>query len=92
MCPTSQLENKMLKFERALEKIAFLKTAVEAFDAGDFLSIFLRFWVFRGLFDYKTVAYIKKVLFYIKLSICKGVLYSISIFKKGKVVAKLCFL
>ena len=72
-----------------LEKSAFLKTAAEAFDTGDFLSIFLRFWVFRGSFVYKTFSYIKKVLFNIKLGTYKGVLYSISIFKKGKVVAKL---
>ena len=38
----------------------FLKTAAQAFEAGDFRNIFLRFWGFRGLFSYKNVSYRKK--------------------------------
>ena len=33
-------------FYRALRKTSVLKTAAKAFEAGDFLNIFLRFWGF----------------------------------------------
>ena len=39
---------------------AFLKIAAMTFEAGDFLNIFLRFWVFRGSVSYKKFSYIKK--------------------------------
>ena len=33
-------------FKELQEKSAFLKIAAQAFEAGDFLNIFLRFWGF----------------------------------------------
>ena len=38
----------------------FAKIAVELFEAGDFLNIFLRFWGFWGSFSYKNFSYKKK--------------------------------
>ena len=37
-------------FQRALRKSAFLKITAQAFEAGDFLNIFLRFLGFSGSF------------------------------------------
>ena len=33
-------------FKELLEKLVLLKIATQTFEAGDFLSIFLRFWGF----------------------------------------------
>ena len=38
----------------------FLKIAAQAFKAGDFLSIFLRFLGFSGSFSYKNFSWKKK--------------------------------
>ena len=38
----------------------FAKIAVQAFEAGDFLNIFLRFWGFLGSFSYKNFSHKKK--------------------------------
>ena len=42
-----------------LECSTTLKIAAQAFDAGNFLLIFLRFWGFWGLFNYKHFSYLK---------------------------------
>ena len=45
------------KFQTALGKISVFKASLieaQAFEAGDFLNIFLRFWVFWGSFSFKT--------------------------------------
>ena len=39
-------ENNFVTFKGLSEKSAFLKTAAQAFEAGDFLNIFIRFWGF----------------------------------------------
>ena len=50
-------------FKEAQEKSAFLTIAAQAFVAGDFLNIFLRFGGFRGSFSYKNFSYSKKRVF-----------------------------
>ena len=40
----------------------FLKIEAQAFEAGDFLNIFLRFWGFWSSFSYKNCSYKKNVL------------------------------
>ena len=52
-------------FCRALGKSDFLKIAAQAFDAGYFINIFLRFRVFRGSFSLS-----KKYLFFRFLDFC----------------------
>ena len=52
---------KLTQFKDLQEKSMFLKIAVEAFEAGDFLNIFLRFFGFWGLFSYKKFSYKKKM-------------------------------
>ena len=45
------------KFQTALGNISVFKGSLieaQAFEAGDFLIIFLRFWVFWGSFSFKT--------------------------------------
>ena len=37
---------KFSAFKEPKEKSTFLKIAAQAFEAGNFLNIFLRFWVF----------------------------------------------
>ena len=44
-------------FKELKEVLMFLKIADQAFEAGDFLNIFLRFWAFWGSFSYKNVSY-----------------------------------
>ena len=41
----------------------FLKTEGQAFEAGDFLNIFLRFSGFHGSFSYKNFSYTKNVCY-----------------------------
>ena len=41
----------------------FLKIAAQAFEAGDFLNIFLRFWGFSGSFSYNHFSYKEQVQF-----------------------------
>ena len=41
----------------------FLKIAAQAFEAGDFLNIFLRFWGFSGSFSYNQFSYKEHVQF-----------------------------
>ena len=41
----------------------FLKIEAQAFDAGDFLNIFLRFLGVCGSFSYKQFSYRKKCIF-----------------------------
>ena len=49
-------------FYRALrKKISVLKSAAQAFEAGYYLNILLRFWAFRGSFSYKNFSYKKNV-------------------------------
>ena len=43
-----------MKLLKRYEKSAFLKIAAQAFEAGDFLNIFLRFWGFSGTFLIKN--------------------------------------
>ena len=47
-------------FYRALRKTSILRIAAEAFEAGDFLNHFLRFWGFWGSFSYKKCVLYKK--------------------------------
>ena len=44
-----------------MEKSAFKKIATQAFEAGDFLNIFLRFSGFWGSFSYNNFSYEKNV-------------------------------
>ena len=51
------------KFQTALGKISVFKASLikaQAFEAGDFLNIFLGFRVFWGSFSYKNFSYEKK--------------------------------
>ena len=45
----------------------FLQIAAQAFEAGDFLNIFLRFWGFSGSFSYNHFSYKEHVQFTTKL-------------------------
>ena len=40
----------------ALGKITFSKIAAQAFEAGDFLKLFLGFWGFWGSISYKNIS------------------------------------
>ena len=70
-------------YKGPLEKSAFLKIVAQAFEAGDFLNIFLRFSGFWGLFSYKNFSYKKKkrvqtyILIFLKV-------YSIDIFRSSR--------
>ena len=44
-------------FKKLYEKPVFLKNTAQAFEAGDFLDIFLRFCYFWGSFFYKDFSY-----------------------------------
>ena len=46
-------------FKELYEKSVFLKIAAQAFEAGDFLNISLRFLGFWGSFCYKKFSYKK---------------------------------
>ena len=48
-------------YKGLLEKSAFKKIATQAFEAGDFLNIFLRFSGFWGSFSYNNFSYEKNV-------------------------------
>ena len=53
-------------FQRVLGKSAFLNIAVQTFEAGDSLNIFLRFWgVFEVRFLTKS-ALVKKCILHVK--------------------------
>ena len=49
-----------MTFKGLLEKSVFLKSAAQAFEAEEFLNIFLRFWGCSGSFSYKNFSYKKK--------------------------------
>ena len=48
-------------FKELLEKSVLLKIATQAFEAGGFLNIFLRFWAFWGSFSYQNFCYKRNV-------------------------------
>ena len=48
---------KLLKTSNTNQR--FRKIEAQAFEAGDFLNIFLRFWDFWGSFSYKNISYKK---------------------------------
>ena len=50
-----------MTFKELKQKSAFLKIAAPAFEAVDFLNIFLRFWSFWGSCCYKKIFYKKNV-------------------------------
>ena len=51
-------------FKELWEKTTFLKISAQAFEAGDFLNVFLRFLGFWDSFSSKHFSYVKKNVYY----------------------------
>ena len=49
---------------------AFLKTATQTFEAGNFLQVFIRFWGFWDWFSYKNIL-MKKSVYFFNQTVCK---------------------
>ena len=49
---------------------AFLKTATQTFEVGNFLQVFIRFWGFWYWFSYKNIL-MKKNVYFFNQTVCK---------------------
>ena len=59
--PLTRRQKRILTFKEFKDKSAFLKNKAQAFEAGDFLNLILRFWgVFEARFLTKTFLVEKK--------------------------------
>ena len=75
------------------EKLAFLKSVAQAFEAGDFLSILLRFW---GLFLIKKAHFLiknnlikKKHVYWLHLEYTNHSIYKFLVKSSSKILLKI---